>query len=181
MHIQELDILFRLALATILSSIIGLERQVRGKPAGLRTHALAGLGAAIMTLSGIMVAEQTIGIAGLTVDPTRMASIVIQGIGFLGAGVMIQSRGFVKGITTATTLWFVASIGIATGFGLWLIAAFSTMLALILLILFRQFEVEAEKVELLHSLNEENILSSAHDKNCKTGRKGKKVQKSKIW
>ena len=178
MHLEYSDIFLRLALASILSSIIGLERQVRNKPAGLRTHALAGLGAAIMTLCGVIIAadSQT---KGLIADPTRMASIVIQGIGFLAAGVMIQSKGFVRGMTTATTLWFVAAIGIACGFGLWEIATASTAFALILLILFRSFEVEAEKIELLHSLHEENILTAAKYRKGKTCPTEKNVKPKK--
>lgn len=160
MHITETDLLIRLVAAMVFSAFIGLERQFHGKPAGLRTHALAGLGAAIMTVCGVIVASQTEGTAA---DPTRIASVVIQGIGFIGAGVIIQSKGFVKGLTSATTLWFVAAIGIATGFGLWMVSITATCLALILLVLFRQFEEEAEKSELLHFMREGNILTRASE------------------
>jgi len=163
MHITETELLIRLVAATVFSAFIGLERQFHGKPAGLRTHALAGLGAAIMTICGVIVADQTEGVEGMATDPTRIASIVIQGIGFIGAGVIIQSKGFVKGLTSATTLWFVAAIGIATGFGLWMVSITATCLALILLVLFRQFEEEAEKSELLHFMREGNILTRASE------------------
>lgn len=171
MHISQEDLLIRLVAAMVLSALIGLERQFHGKPAGLRTHALAGLGAAIMTLSGVIIADQTEGVSGIATDPTRMASIVIQGIGFIGAGVIIQSKGFVKGITSATTLWFVAAIGIATGFGLWLISIVSTALALILLVLFRRFEEDAEKSELLHFMREGNTLTRASESKRKQGKR----------
>ncbi|MBD3251068.1 MgtC/SapB family protein [Candidatus Uhrbacteria bacterium] len=145
------QVAFRLLVALVLSAIIGLEREVHGKPAGLRTHALVGLGAAIMTICGVLIAEQyRSGTATTTVDPTRLASVVIQGIGFIGAGVIIQSRGIVKGLTSAATLWFVAAIGIAAGFGFWEISAISTSIALILLILFMKLEQEAERLELIH-------------------------------
>lgn len=148
MHITTNEIVLRLIIATILSGSIGLERQLRGKPAGIRTHSLAGLGAAVMTLSGVIITEQmqARGMANMT-DPTRLASIVIQGIGFIGAGVIIQSRGYVKGLTSAATLWFVGALGIAVGFGLWLVAVVTTILGLILLIVFRHFEEEQERKE----------------------------------
>jgi putative Mg2+ transporter-C (MgtC) family protein len=148
MHISTEEIVLRLIAATLLSGAIGLERQMRGKPAGIRTHALAGLGAAVMTLSGVLISEQMQeqGIMNMT-DPTRLASIVIQGIGFIGAGVIIQSRGYVKGLTSAATLWFVGALGIALGFGLWFVGIMTTILGLILLIVFRQFEEEAERKE----------------------------------
>ncbi len=174
MYISQEDLIIRLFAAMVFSALIGLERQFHGKPAGLRTHALVGLGSGIMTLSGLIVADQTQGLGGAATDPTRMASIVIQGIGFIGAGVIIQSRGFVKGLTSATTLWFVAAIGIATGFGLWLISIISTALALILLVLFRKFEEDAEKGELLHFIREGNILTRASESKKKRGKKGVK-------
>ena len=144
---------FRLFVALILSSMIGLEREVHGKPAGIRTHALVGLGAAIMTVCGILVTEQydRNGSDTVTVDPTRLASVVIQGIGFIGAGVILQSRGFVKGLTTASTLWFVAALGIAGGFGFWEMAVVSTIFALILLVLFKKMEEEIEHLEYIHA------------------------------
>lgn len=143
---------FRLLAALVLSAMIGLERQVHEKPAGIRTHALVGLGAAIMTVCGALIAQEYHDRAGTSsVDPTRLASVVIQGIGFIGAGVIIQSRGFVKGLTTAATLWFVAAIGIASGFGFWEIAVIATIMGLVLLIIFKRLEAEAERLERAHA------------------------------
>jgi putative Mg2+ transporter-C (MgtC) family protein len=139
------DIAVRLIIATVLSSLIGVERQVHGKSAGLRTNALVGLGSAAMTLSGILMADSAVGSS--VVDPTRMASIIIQGIGFIGAGTIIQASGAIRGLTTAATLWVVAGIGIACGFGLWEIALIVTALVLILLVIFRYIDTEAEKLE----------------------------------
>jgi putative Mg2+ transporter-C (MgtC) family protein len=145
------QIIFRLVIAFVLSSIIGLEREFMGKPAGMRTHALVGLGAAVMTVCGVLIAAAYNDSDGtISVDPTRLASVVVQGIGFIGAGVIIQARGSVKGLTSAATLWFAAALGIATGFGYWSMAVISTVMALLLLIVFRKFEEEAERLELLH-------------------------------
>lgn len=162
MHITTNEIILRLIIATVLSGAIGLERQARGKPAGIRTHALAGLGATVMTMCGVIISEQMQdrGIASAT-DPSRLASIVIQGIGFIGAGVIIQSRGYVKGLTSAATLWFVGAIGIAVGFGLWLVAVVTTIIGLILLIVFRKFEEEAERLEHLQDSFKGNKLAPA--------------------
>jgi putative Mg2+ transporter-C (MgtC) family protein len=139
------DITIRLVLATVLSSLIGIERQVHGKSAGLRTNALVGLGSAAMTLSGILIADAST--KTMAVDPTRMASIIIQGIGFIGAGAIIQASGAVRGLTTAATLWVVAGIGIACGFGLWEVAVIMTALVLIVLVIFRFIDAEADKLE----------------------------------
>lgn len=180
MHITTNEIVLRLVVATILSGAIGLERQARGKPAGIRTHALAGLGATVMTVCGVLVAEQMQdkGIASAT-DPSRLASIVIQGIGFIGAGVIIQSRGYVKGLTSAATLWFVGAIGIAVGFGFWLVSVVTTIIGLILLIVFRRFEEEAERLEHLQESFKGNKLAPTFTRLvARTGIKKVKKKKS---
>ncbi len=165
---------FRLFVALILSSIIGLEREVHGKPAGIRTHALVGLGSAIMTVCGVLIANAYDRSSAYTtsIDPTRLASVVIQGIGFIGAGVIIHSRGFVKGLTTASTLWFVAALGIAGGFGYWEMAVVSTILALILLVLFKKIEEEAERLE--HAHEHSNVLTSKSGSRRTSAKKKKK-------
>lgn len=122
----------RLAVASILSGIIGIEREVRQKPAGVRTNALIGLGSAAMTLSGVYAAS----LAPVTTDLARIASVVVQGIGFLGAGAIIQSSGSVRGLTTAATMWVVAGIGIACGLGFMPVAIVTALIVLILLAVF---------------------------------------------
>ncbi len=157
------QISFRLLAALVLSAIIGLERQVHEKPAGIRTHALVGLGATIMTICGVLITSEYANAGGTTsVDPSRLASVVIQGIGFIGAGVIIQSRGSVKGLTSAATLWFVAALGIATGFGFWEMAAAATIMALLLLIIFKKHEDEAELLEMLRI----ESRNQNHQKKC---------------
>ncbi len=129
------DVATRLVVATILTGIIGIEREIRQKPAGVRTNALIGLGSAIMALTGLTLATTWSGVAG-GASPDRIASIVVQGVGFLGAGVIIQSMGAVRGLTTAATMWVVAGIGIACGFGLYPIALVATAIVLVLLAIF---------------------------------------------
>lgn len=130
MELPLQEIALRLIVATVLTGIIGIEREIHQKPAGVRTNALIGLGAAVMTLCGVMITAGTGG------SPDRIASIIVQGIGFLGAGVIIQASGAVHGLTTAATMWVVAGIGIACGFGYYNLAVATTVIALILLAIF---------------------------------------------
>jgi putative Mg2+ transporter-C (MgtC) family protein len=109
-----LDLLGRLALAVLLGGMVGVERELSGKPAGLRTNILICLGSALLMDLSI-----TIGVVdGERVgDPARIAAQVVSGIGFLGAGTIMQARGEVVGLTTAATIWVVAAIGLAVGAG----------------------------------------------------------------
>ncbi len=132
MELSLQDTILRLVLATILTGLIGIEREVRQKPAGVRTNALIGLGAAMMTLAGIYGARLWPNVT----DPTRIASIVVQGVGFLGAGAIIQARGSIRGLTTAATMWVVAGIGIAVGLGFYMAGIIATILVATLLIIF---------------------------------------------
>lgn len=126
-HVFRLDTLARLLLAALLGGFIGTERELSGKPAGLRTNLLICVGAALITeLSGHVAA------AGRG-DPARMAAQIVSGIGFIGAGTIIQSRGKVMGLTTAATLWVVAAIGMAVGAGAYIEAAGSTLLVVVAL------------------------------------------------
>jgi putative Mg2+ transporter-C (MgtC) family protein len=113
----------RLVLAAVLGGIIGLERELKRKPAGLRTNMFICFGSALFTiLSTELAGEFGIG------DHTRIAAQIIPGIGFIGAGSILHDKGGVSGITTAATIFVVASIGMAAGGGLYLVAIFSTML-----------------------------------------------------
>ena len=109
------DLLGRLALAVLLGGIVGVERELSGKPAGLRTNILICLGSALLMDLSI-----TIGVTDGDVrigDPARIAAQVVTGVGFLGAGTIMQARGEVVGLTTAATIWVVAAIGLAVGAG----------------------------------------------------------------
>jgi putative Mg2+ transporter-C (MgtC) family protein len=124
----------RLLVAAILGGIIGLERELRRKPAGLRTNMFICFGAAMFTLLSDQLAVAFLG------DHTRIAAQIIPGIGFIGAGSILHERGSVTGLTTAATLFVVASVGMAAGGGLYLTAIFATGLILIALALLGRFE-----------------------------------------
>ena len=137
----RLDLLFRLTLAAVLGGAIGWERQHAQKPAGLRTNLLICVGAALLTDLSLHVAS----LGGPNADPARISAQIVSGIGFLGAGTIIQARGSVHGLTTAATLWVVAAIGMATGAGAHVEAAGATVLVLIALIPLRHLEGRAER------------------------------------
>lgn len=116
-----------LALAFALSSVIGFERELRQKSAGLRTHTLVGVGAALFTLAG----WYGFGDREVGVDTTRIASQVVTGIGFIGAGVIFMRRDGVRGLTTAAAIWLTAAVGLAAGAGIWLLAIAATAIHLV--------------------------------------------------
>ena len=125
----ELEMSLRLLLAAALGAIIGYQRERAGKPAGLRTHVLICVGAALFTVASIY----GFGAAG---DPARVAAGIVAGIGFLGAGAIIRGgEGIVAGLTTAATIWAVAGIGLAAGAGLYVVSALTTVIVLIILFL----------------------------------------------
>jgi putative Mg2+ transporter-C (MgtC) family protein len=113
-----LDVLFRLAAAAGLGAAIGLERELDEKAAGLRTHMLVSLGAALFTMVGAYGFED-FAKGGVSTDPSRIAAQVVTGIGFLGAGVIFRQGFTVRGLTTAASLWVVAAVGMASGAGFW--------------------------------------------------------------
>lgn len=126
------DIL-KLCIALLLGSIIGAERERYKKDAGLRTTILITIGSALFTILSTKV-------GGVDADETRIASNIVSGIGFLGAGVILQERGRVKGLTTAATIWISAAIGMACGAGEFVLAAVVTLFTIIVLVIFSKFE-----------------------------------------
>ena len=123
----ELEMISRLLLAVGLATVIGLERQHAGKSAGLRTHLLVCIGAALFTIASIY------GFGG-EADPSRVAAGIVAGIGFLGAGTIISTReGILVGLTTAASIWAVAAIGLAAGAGLYILAPVATLIVIIVL------------------------------------------------
>lgn len=125
--------ILRVLLAAGLSAIIGFERELHGRPAGLRTHVLVGIGAALIMASGEGVIQLLAAQAGVQVDPGRIAAGVITGIGFLGAGTIIRVGDWVRGLTTAASIWFVAALGIVSGQGLYVLAVGGTAVGLVVL------------------------------------------------
>src|SRR5579883_2140530 len=107
------QVLFRLVIATILGGLVGLERERLDRAAGLRTHALVALGAALLMLVSAFGFSDVLHTPQVTLDPSRVAAQVVSGIGFLGAGTIILRREIVRGLTTAASVWSVAAIGLA--------------------------------------------------------------------
>ena len=131
----------KLLLAALLGGIIGVEREMRDKPAGLRTNILICVGSTLFMSISTKVAEILGG------DPTRIAAQIISGIGFLGAGAVLHSHGFVLGLTTAATIWVVAGVGMALGSGMYLVAVFTTAMSLVILYLlaFMEDKIQGRK------------------------------------
>ena len=113
-------------LALVLSALIGIEREVRAKSAGLRTHTLVGLGAAVFMIVSKYGFGDLVDMAGVSVDPSRIAAQVVSGIGFIGGGLIFVRRDIVRGLTTAATVWVAAAVGMAAGAGLPLLAVGTT-------------------------------------------------------
>ena len=131
----------RLSIAAILGSVIGLERQRKDGPAGLRTHMLVCLGSTLVMLVSAFGFEDVLGRPAVVLDPSRIAAQVISGIGFLGAGTIIFLRPrIIRGLTTAAGLWTVAAIGLAVGAGLYLAATASTAIVLLILAAIKPLE-----------------------------------------
>jgi putative Mg2+ transporter-C (MgtC) family protein len=105
------ELLLRLTLSAAAGGIVGLERELRGHVAGVRTHALVAVGAALFSLAGIE------GAVGSFADPTRLAAQVVSGLGFVGAGAILRDRGGVRGLTTASTIWISGSLGVVSAVG----------------------------------------------------------------
>lgn len=123
----QIDLALRLTVGLVLGALIGFERELHRQPAGFRTHSLVSLGAALFTV------VSAFGFSGDLVDPTRIAAQIVSGIGFIGAGTILQYRGHIRGLTTAASLWSVAAIGTAAGAGLYVVAGVGTVLILVVL------------------------------------------------
>ncbi|MCM8795577.1 MAG: MgtC/SapB family protein [Candidatus Omnitrophica bacterium] len=134
----EKEMLIRLVLSLFLGGLIGLERQLHRREAGLRTHILVTLGSCLIMLTSMYIFD--IYSAKVSLDPARIAAGVITGIGFLGAGTIIRDREGVRGLTTAASLWVVAGIGLAVGCGYYSAAIITSILTLIVLFLLRYLE-----------------------------------------
>ncbi len=134
-ELSWIDVAVRLFVAAALGGAIGLERELREREAGLRTHLLVSLGSALFFLvSAYAWTDWTFSQSeGVTFDPTRIAAQIVTGIGFLGAGAIIRQGLTVRGLTTAATLWLVAGIGMASGAGYWEAAFIATIAALVTL------------------------------------------------
>jgi putative Mg2+ transporter-C (MgtC) family protein len=136
-HLSLAETTLRLGVASIFGAVIGFEREVDGHDAGMRTHILLALGAAVFgTLSvgafDVFLAPRNT--TDVSFDPSRIASYVAAGIGFLGGGAIIKRDDGVKGLTTAASLWVVAAVGLAAGLGFWRAATVGSGIALVVLV-----------------------------------------------
>lgn len=130
--VPDADSLLRLGLASLLGLALGLERELRGHSAGLRTHALLSLSAALLTVAAMQMVA-VVKAAGGESDPLRIVQGIAQALGFISAGLVFVSRGDVRNLTTAVNLWMAAGVGVVAGAGLFGLAIAGTVIALILL------------------------------------------------
>jgi len=140
------EILLRLLAAVLMGGAIGFERERDSQPAGLRTHMILSLGSALVMILSTNIAFEH------GTDPTRMAAQVVSGIGFLGAGAILRYGFTVKGLTTASTLWTTAMVGMAAGYGYYLIALFATVIMLVVLTLVERFEKKFVRVNIMRNI-----------------------------
>lgn len=142
------DIVIRIVMAIIVGGLVGYEREMRNRPAGFITHTLVCVGACVVSLIQLQMIEDTIILIAnnpllenaLKVDIGRVVGQVVTGVGFLGAGTIIFHKGSIKGLTTATTIWVVACIGLAVGLGYYLISAISTVGIMFIIIFLKKLE-----------------------------------------
>ena len=147
------QMLLRMGLALILGGIIGFERERDSQPAGLRTHMILVVGACLTMMLSINIADQ----AGT--DPSRMAAQVVSGIGFLGAGAILRYGYNVKGLTTATTLWTMAIVGMSVGMGYYLVATITTVVIMAVLSVLEVLEKKFVRINVIR-----NIIVDVHDR-----------------
>lgn len=155
------DYVLRLVLAVVVGAIIGFEREKRNKPAGFITHIMVCMGACVVSIMQLMIFDNMIDLVKqdpslkevIKIDTGRIIAQVISGIGFLGAGTIIQNKDKVSGITTAATLWVSACIGLIIGLGFYIIALVSSFFAIFILVIMTNFERKYinknEKVKML--------------------------------
>jgi len=139
MAITYLEIVLRLLLSVLLGGLVGFERESHNRPAGFRTHILVCTGSALVMLVSSYSFVDQLGV-GFEADPGRIAAGVVTGIGFLGAGTIMQQRGSIRGLTTAASIWVVSGIGLAVGVGFYFGAVLTTVLVLLSLFLLGRIE-----------------------------------------
>jgi putative Mg2+ transporter-C (MgtC) family protein len=141
-HFAETEIALRLVLATAFGAVVGFERELRDRPAGLRTHMLIALAAALFT---ILAFEIFYGVRThdniANIDPLRLVEAVTAGVAFLAAGTILQSRGRVKGLTTGASMWLAGALGLACGAGFYTIAIMGGVLTVFILAVIRYVEL----------------------------------------
>lgn len=142
-NVNVVGAVFKMLLSMVLGAMVGLERRHKGQIAGMRTFALICMGATLAMLVSIYIPQEYLGLKNG--DPGRIAAQVISGIGFLGAGAIIQMKGSVRGLTTAAGMWMTASIGLAVGAGMYLVASVASLLIILVLTLLELCEKQLFK------------------------------------
>ena len=130
--IPDAELIRRLLTAALLGAVLGFEREMKHKTAGLRTNILIAIGSALFTLMSLELAPSG--------DPTRIAAQIVTGIGFLGAGAIMRTSGGIQGLTTAATVWVNGAVGVAAGGGAYHLAFFATAITVVTLVILRRFE-----------------------------------------
>ncbi len=138
LDVNTIGSVYKLLLSMVLGAVVGFERKRKGQTAGVRTFSLIAMGATLAMLLSIYVPQEYMGLKNG--DPGRIAAQVITGIGFLGAGAIIQMKGSVRGLTTAAGIWMVAIIGMAVGLGLYWLSVVACLLILFILVLLERIE-----------------------------------------
>lgn len=133
----ETEMVIKLIVSAVLGGLVGFEREIHRKPAGLRTHSLVCIGATLFTIMSVNI---------VGADPSRIAAGIVMGIGFLGAGMIFKSEDRVRGLTTAAELWVLAAIGLAVGLGFYFAALITTLIIIFILIPLKYMEREAKEV-----------------------------------
>lgn len=142
-EVNTVNSIFKLCLSMLLGAFVGYERKRKGQAAGVRTFSLIAMGASLAMILSIYVPQEYLGLKNG--DPGRIAAQVITGIGFLGAGAIIQMKGSIRGLTTAAGIWMVATIGMAVGVGMYVISVIATALILFILVELERLEQHVSK------------------------------------
>lgn len=158
--------ILRVFIAAILGGIIGFEREYRAKEAGLRTHFLVAMGSALFMILSQYGFNDLLGGNSISLDPSRIASQVVTGIGFIGAGTIIFQKHVIKGLTTAAGLWVTSAIGLTCGAGMYLLATTATILVLVCLetIYFIQHRFGSRNISVTISTNQMDKIKDMLDK-----------------
>lgn len=149
-YIDNVHILLRLLLSMLLGGLVGLERERSNHAAGLRTHILVCMGSALIIMLSIYGFSEFVHEVNIRIDPARLASAVITGIGFLGAGTILFTGKSITGLTTAASVWVVAAVGLSVGAGFYFASVAATLLILLTLVVFNKLEQRYIKGSKLH-------------------------------
>lgn len=150
----QLEYILRIVVASLCGGAIGIERTLRQKEAGFRTHVIVGLGSALSMIVSKYGFFDIVGYNGISLDASRIAANIITGISFLGAGMIFVKRGTIKGLTTAAGIWATAAVGMAIGCGMYFTGIVTTVIIIVIQIVFHSFLIGFDKVLANDNTNE---------------------------